>query len=112
MPDKKWYVLNNPDEIDSPALLIYKERVASNIRTMVQIVGDPKRLAPHVKTHKIAEIVKMQLDAGITKFKCATIAEAEMLSEAGAKNILLAYQLTEPKAERFLTLIKKYPEIQ
>jgi D-serine deaminase-like pyridoxal phosphate-dependent protein len=111
MPDKKWYVLNNPDEIDSPALLIYKERVAYNIRTMVQIVGDPKRLAPHVKTHKMAEIVKMQIDAGITTFKCATIAEAEMLSAAGAKHILLAYQLNFTKAKRLIPLIKNYPEI-
>jgi D-serine deaminase-like pyridoxal phosphate-dependent protein len=111
MPDKKWYVLNNPDEIDSPALLIYKERVAYNIRTMVQIVGDPKRLAPHVKTHKMAEIVKMQIDAGITTFKCATIAEAEMLSAAGAKHILLAYQLNFTKAKRLIPLIKNYPGI-
>ena len=112
MPDKKWYVLNHPDEIDSPALLIYKERVASNISSMVQIVGDPKRLVPHVKTHKMAEIVKMQLDAGITKFKCATIAEAEMLAEGGAGNILIAYQLNFTKAKRLIFLIKKYPDVQ
>ena len=59
----------------------------------------------------MAEIVKMQLDAGISQFKCATIAEAEMLSEAGAKNILLAYQLNSSKAKRFISLIKKYPDI-
>lgn len=106
-----WYELNHPEEIDSPALLIYKDRVASNIQTMIRIAGDANRLVPHVKTHKMAEIVKMQLAAGIHQFKCATIAEAEMLADAGAKNILLAYQLTAPKAARFLTLIKKYPEI-
>jgi D-serine deaminase-like pyridoxal phosphate-dependent protein len=112
MNEKKWYELNHPQEIDSPALLIYKNRVESNIQTMISIAGDAKRLVPHVKTHKIAEIVQMQLNAGISKFKCATIAEAEMLAEAGAKNILLAYQLSSPKAARFLTLVKKYPDIQ
>ena len=112
MPDKKWYVLNNPDEIDSPALLIFKNRVAFNIKTMVNIAGDPRRLMPHVKTHKMAKVVKMQLEAGISQFKCATIAEAEMLAEAGAKNILLAYQLNFTKAKRFITLIKKYPDVQ
>jgi len=112
MSKKNWYELNHPEDIDSPALLIYKDRIDSNIETMIQIAGDANRLVPHIKTHKMAEIVRMQLNAGISKFKCATIAEAEMLAEAGAKNILLAYQLTEPKAERFLTLIKKYPEIQ
>lgn len=111
MPDKKWFLLNHPDEVDSPALLIYKERVAGNIKKMIQIVGDPKRLVPHVKTHKMAEIVKMQLDAGIRKFKCATVAEAEMLAEAGAGNILFAYQLNFEKAKRFISLIKNYPQI-
>jgi len=112
MNKKEWYELNHPEEIDSPALLIYKDRIESNIQTMINIAGDANRLVPHIKTHKMAEIVQMQLAAGISKFKCATIAEAEMLAEAGAKNILLAYQLTAPKAARFLTLVKKYPEIE
>jgi len=111
MKEQIWYELNDPKEIDSPALLIYKDRVAANIQTMINIAGDAARLVPHVKTHKMAEIVQMQLAAGIHKFKCATIAEAEMLADVGAKNILLAYQLTFPKATRFLSLIKKYPEI-
>ena len=108
---KSWYELNHPEAIDSPALLIYKDRVASNIQTMIRIAGDANRLVPHVKTNKMAEVVKMQLQAGITQFKCATIAEAEMLADAGAKNIVLAYQLTQPKALRFLTLIKKCPAV-
>ena len=112
MNEKDWYKLDYPEEIDSPALLIYKDRIASNIQTMIQIAGDANRLVPHIKTHKMAEIVRMQLDAGISKFKCATIAEAEMLAEAGAKNIVLAYQLTAPKAARLLNLVKKYPNIE
>ena len=112
MPEKKWYELNNPEEIDSPALLVYKKRVASNIQTMINIVGDAERLVPHVKTHKMAEIVKMQTEAGISKFKCATIAEAEMLAKAGAKNILLAYQLNFSKAKRFLSLITNFSKAE
>ncbi len=112
MPEKQWFELNDPEEIDSPALLVYKKRVASNIETMINIVGDAGRLVPHVKTHKMAEIVKMQIDAGISKFKCATIAEAEMLAEAGAENILLAYQLNLSKAKRFLLLIKRFSETE
>lgn len=111
MKKNSWYELVAPDEIDSPALLIYKDRVASNIQTMINIAGDAERLIPHVKTHKMAEIVKMQISAGISKFKCATIAEAEMLAEAGAKNILLAYQLNTAKAKRFISLIKNFPAI-
>ena len=112
MKKQEWYQLNQPEETDSPALLIFKDRVAANIQTMIRIAGDAERLTPHVKTHKMAEIVKMQLDAGISQFKCATIAEAEMLSVAGVKNILLAYQLNFSKAKRFVSLIKKYPQVQ
>lgn len=111
MEDNNWFKLNNPDEVDSPALLIFKDRVGKNIQTMIRIAGNSKRLVPHIKTHKTAEIVKMQLEAGITQFKCATIPEAEMLAEAGAKTILLAYQLNFAKAQRFISLVKNYPAI-
>ena len=112
MATAAWYELKDPAAIDSPALLFYKARIASNIDAMVCMAGSANRLMPHVKTHKCAEIVKMQLQAGIRQFKCATIAEAEMLADAGAQNILLAYQLTMPKARRFISLVKKYPAVQ
>ncbi len=106
-----WYKIRNPEKVLSPGLLIYKDRVADNIRAMVEIAGDPKRLVPHVKTHKMAEVVQMQLDAGITKFKCATIAEAELLADTGAKWILIAYQLVGPNVQRLFALRAKYPAV-
>src|SRR5262249_15503484 len=66
-------------------------------------------LRPHVKTHKTREIVQMQLDAGITKHKCATIAEAEMLADTGAPDILLAYPPVGPNCERVARLTKAFP---
>ncbi len=108
-----WYELNKPDQVDSPALLVYKARVEQNINFMIRTVsGDSTRLVPHVKTHKMGEIVKMQLEAGISKFKCATISEAEMLAEAGAKWVLVAYQLVGPKIDRLLALAAAYPDVQ
>jgi D-serine deaminase-like pyridoxal phosphate-dependent protein len=111
MNPTNWFEINNAEVVDTPALLIHKNAVAENIQAMVNITGSPSRLMPHVKTHKMPKIVKMQLEAGIDQFKCATIAEAEMLAEAGAKKVLLAYQLTAVKAHRFIALIKKFPEI-
>jgi D-serine deaminase-like pyridoxal phosphate-dependent protein len=106
-----WFQLKNPDEVISPSLLFYKERIENNIRSMISIAGDADRLVPHVKTHKCSEIVKIQLDHGISKFKCATIAEAEMLADAGAKWILIAYQLVGPNISRLFQLRAKYPDI-
>ena len=106
-----WYEVKNINEIDSPALLIFPERIQENIDEMIAIVkGEKSRLMPHVKTHKMAEIIKMQIKSGIERFKCATIAELEMTLSAGAKFVLIAYQLTGPKIERFINLVKKYPE--
>ena len=105
----EWYHINNIDEIDSPALVVYKERVIQNINTAISMVGDVSRLRPHVKTHKAIEAAQLMMDAGITKFKCATIAEAEMLAMINAPDVLFAYQPVGPKLKRFITLIKKYP---
>ncbi len=107
-----WYEVKNIDSIDSPTLLIYPDRVQHNIETMIANVGgNPKRLFPHVKTYKMGEIVQMQLKAGIDRFKCATISEMEMAIKAGAKTVLIAYQMTGPKIGRLLNLAKKYPDV-
>ena len=105
----EWYTINNISDFDTPLLVIYPERVARNIDRAIAAVGDPAMLRPHVKTNKISEVCSMMMQKGIHKFKCATIAEAEMLAMAGAKDILLAYQPVAPKSHRLLSLIQKYP---
>jgi D-serine deaminase-like pyridoxal phosphate-dependent protein len=105
-----WYALTNIDQIDSPALVIYPEQVKENIRVLKNFVPDTTRLRPHVKTNKCAEVCQLMMDAGIKKFKCATIAEGEMLAMIKAPDVLLAYQPVGPRANRFVQLIKKYPD--
>jgi D-threonine aldolase len=112
MIEKKWFHINNANEIDSPALLVYPERIKANIQTAIKMIGDVNKLRPHVKTHKCAEVVQLMMDAGIYKFKCATIAEAEMLGMQKATDVLLAYQPVGPKLQRFIALIKKYTATQ
>src|SRR5580692_9989485 len=106
---KPWYEIDNIDELDTPALVVYPERVGQNIARAVAMVGDAGRLRPHVKTHKSPAVTRLMLDAGIRKFKCATIAEAEMLALAGAPDVLLAYQPVGPKIKRLIHLIAGYP---
>ncbi len=98
--------------IDSPALIIDKDKVRYNIQLAVMYAGGTKRLRPHVKTHKMLEIAKMQIAEGIHKFKCATIAEAEMLGMAEAKDVLIAYPVQGPKVNRVFALMKKFPKTQ
>ncbi|WP_194774989.1 D-TA family PLP-dependent enzyme [Pararhodonellum marinum] len=112
MEPKDWYICHEVDQIDSPALLVYQDRIKSNIQTLLQKINTPERLRPHVKTFKCVEVVKLMLDAGISQFKCATIAEAEMLAVAGVKDVLLAYPLLAPKTERYIKLIRAFPEVK
>lgn len=103
-----WFTLSNEEKIDSPALIIYQDRVNENIQSLKKWVPDNSRLRPHIKTNKSPDVARLMITAGITKFKCATIAEAEMLADVGAKDVLLAHQPTGPKAQRLIELIQKF----
>jgi len=104
-----WYTVTNVDEVASPALLIYPDRVEENIRRMIQIAGGVERLRPHMKTNKLAEVIRMQLAQGIMKYKCATIAEAEIAAACSVPDVLLAYQPVGPNVHRLVQLVKKFP---
>lgn len=105
-----WYEIQNDHEIATPALLVYPDRITYNIKRMIEIAGDVNRLRPHVKTYKNAEIIRMQQAYGIHKFKCATIAEAELLAQCMAGDVLIAMQLVGQNVTRFYELVKTYPE--
>lgn len=107
-----WMRLQNEDSVESPALLVYRDRVERNLDRMLSAVGDPARLRPHIKTHKTAQIVALQVERGITRCKCATIAEAEVAAGAGATDVLLATQPVGPNVQRFLALIDAFPRVQ
>src|SRR3954471_3878195 len=107
--DTPWFQLSNEADIPSPALLVYVERAEENIRRMIAIAGGTERLRPHVKTHKMPALIERQLRAGIRKFKCATIAEAEMSARAGAPDVLLAMQPVGPNVGRFIKLVQTFP---
>ena len=103
--DKDWYRINNVENILSPSLVVFPKRIETNIKLMIQIAGGTDILRPHIKTHKIAEIINMQLDHGITKFKCATLSEAKLLARCNAKDVLLAMQMTGIGIYKFIELV-------
>lgn len=107
-----WFEIQNIDEVDSPALVIYLDRVARNIDKVIKKAGGSARLRPHVKTHKTPEIVDLHIKKGVDKFKCATIAEAEMCAMQGAVSVVMAHQLTVSKYNRWIKLLQSYPNTQ
>ena len=109
MKEQPWYQVEGTDGLVSPCLLVYPQRIEKNILRMLEIAGDVSRLRPHIKTHKTAEIILMQMEKGIEQFKCATIAEAELLGRCGAKDVLLAMQPVGQNVVRLFNLIQGFP---
>lgn len=111
MNDTRCRIEDTADVI-SPALIVFRELVERNLELMLGIAGGPRRLRPHCKTHKMAEIIGLELARGIVKHKCATLAEAEMLARAGVRDILLAYNLVGPNIPRAVRLARAYPDVR
>lgn len=107
---KNWHVADNAHEVPTPALLIYPDRIKENIARIIRMAGSPEKLRPHVKTHKMSEVIKLQVTSGITRFKCSTIPEAEVTASAGGSDIMLAMQPVGKQIDRFFTLMRKYPD--
>ena len=103
------YRLEDPSEIPSPTLLIFREIARRNVARMIELAGDPDRLRPHVKTHKMPDLIRLVESFGIRKHKCATLAEAEMVARAGGRDVLLAYPLVGPNVIRLRRLVDRYP---
>lgn len=104
-----WYRPENEASVFTPAVLVFPDRIEENIRRMIDLAGDVQRLRPHVKTHKIAEVISLQVQMGITRFKCATLSEVEMVAANGGLDVLLAYPLLGPAIQNFLQLMEHYP---
>ena len=107
-----WYEVSAVEEIDSPSLLIYRDRMMNNIHQAIKMADGGTRFRPHVKTHKLPEIIQIHVSLGVTSFKCATLAEAEMIAQNGGRDILLAHQPVGPKIIKLVQLQTKYPEVE
>lgn len=106
------YQIEHIDQLITPALIYYKDLIIENIEKSIKIAGGPRRLWPHVKTHKTREITTLSIEHGITRFKCATIAEAEMVASCGPTDIIVAYPLVGPNPARFITLQQVFPRVR
>jgi D-serine deaminase-like pyridoxal phosphate-dependent protein len=106
--DGKVYTVQDTVALVSPALIYYPDIILANTKRVIEMAGGPERLWPHVKSHKSADVIRLQVELGITRFKCATIAEAEMSAAAGGLHIVLAYPLVGPNIARFLRLAGDY----
>jgi D-serine deaminase-like pyridoxal phosphate-dependent protein len=106
------YALRGIERVLTPALAIHRDRVAQNIATTLRLLdGDASRWRPHVKTAKLAYTMRMLREAGVRQFKCATTLELATACEAGAEDVLVAYPVIGPSAERVRAIARQFPAV-
>lgn len=112
LPGVEEYRLAGASRLNTPALLVYPDLVAANIRTVVHLLGgDAGRWRAHVKSAKLASVMKQLVAAGVVHLKCATTLELRVACEAGALDVLLAYPIVGAKVERVKQLAGDHPHV-
>ncbi len=107
-----------PDEVEgidrliSPALVVFADRLERNLDAMVGIARDVRRLRPHCKTHKTTQIIRLLEERGVRRHKVATIAEAEMVADAGGSDVVLAYNPVGPNIRRVVEFRRRFPHVR
>jgi 3-hydroxy-D-aspartate aldolase len=93
-------------QLCTPALLLDLDAFESNLAAMAAFCRERGvALRPHAKTHKSVEIARKQLEADAVGICCATIGEAERLTDGGIGNLLITSPLvTPPKLARLAAL--------
>lgn len=76
--------------LTTPALVIDLDALERNIAKLAaRAKADGLALRPHAKTHKCAEIAKLQVEAGAQGVCAATLREAETLVAGGIPGVLI-----------------------
>src|SRR5438876_67395 len=110
--DAERYRLNSEAKVLTPALVIHRDLVAANIAKTIRLIGgNASRWRPHVKTAKLAYVMRMLVAAGVPQFKCATGLELRTACEAGAGDVVVAYPVVGANAARVRQIAGKFPQI-
>jgi D-serine deaminase-like pyridoxal phosphate-dependent protein len=88
------------EAIRTPALVIDIDAVEENIAATLRLLGnDPDRWRPHLKTAKLALVMRTIRERGVAQAKCSTTLELETACEEGFRDVLLAYPVTGPQVQ-------------
>jgi len=97
-------------DLDTPAVTVRLDIMEDNIRR-VQAHLDRHGIGnrPHVKTHKIPEIGRMQMAAGAIGITVQKVGEAEVFVDAGvADDVLLTYNIVgRAKTDRLMAMVRR-----
>jgi D-serine deaminase-like pyridoxal phosphate-dependent protein len=110
LPGLEDYRLADSSRLLTPALLVYPDVVQHNIERVIGLLGgDANRWRAHIKSAKLASVVRQLSAAGVSHMKCATTLELKVACEEAVPDVLLAYPIVGPKVERVRQLAREHP---
>jgi len=97
-------------ELETPAVTVHLDIMEDNIRRVqahLQRHGIANR--PHIKTHKIPALGKLQMQAGAVGITCQKLGEVEVFTDAGvADDVLLTFNIVgDAKTDRLMALTRR-----
>jgi D-serine deaminase-like pyridoxal phosphate-dependent protein len=95
--------------LDTPALLVDMDALDTNIaRIAATCRANDVQWRPHVKGQKVPQLAHRQIAAGAIGVTCAKLGEAEVMADAGIRDILIANQIVgASKIDRLVTLAQR-----
>ena len=95
-------------ELKTPAFLVDLAKLKTNIHRMQERARrHGVRLRPHVKTHKTAEIARLQVSDKAPGITVSTLAEAHFFHKAGFDDITYAFPITPNKLDEAAELTRR-----
>src|SRR4051794_38699871 len=105
---------NTLDDLATPTVVVDQERLRHIVGSMQAVCDAHKvEMRPHIKTHKMVEVAKLQLAAGAPGLTCAKIGEAEAILPSGVRELFIAYSLVDPRqARRLVALAEQLSDLR
>ena len=96
-------------DLDTPCAIVDLDRMEGNIRELqAYLAGHGIANRPHMKTHKVPEIARMQVKAGAAGITCQKLGEAEVMADAGLDDLFVPYNiLGGAKLDRLVRLARR-----
>ena len=100
------------DDLETPSVLIDLDIMDRNIATMQARCDELGiQFRPHIKTHKIPDIARRQLEAGAVGIACQKVSEAEVFLAAGFRDIQIPYNIVGRRKTRRLASLAKLADV-
>ncbi len=99
-------------DLETPSVLIDLDRMERNIAVMQARCNELGiQFRPHIKTHKIPDIARRQIEAGAVGIACQKVSEAEVFAAAGFKDIQIPYNILGRRKTRRLAALAQQADV-